>query len=299
MFKRILVPLDGSEMSKRALPMALAIAQQNQGKIVLLRVPVLTKMPLPEGVEGLRLFDDTMSLRHDQCRGYLRYIEQTYVDENVPFEVHVAEGDAASVIVDTAVAEEVDLIVMSTHGRTGFRRWVLGSVTEKVLRHATCPVLAVQDDDLPETIMITLDGSHLAERSLEPGLALAESLGAQVILVRVQEPIEALTEEERTQKWAKEVPWLHDLTGSMHKDTLSYLQQIAAHYNQEHETHMKVAVTHNYAADGIIDFAERYDVDLIVMTTHGDSGNGRWTYGSVTEKVVWSAPCAMLVIRAL
>jgi nucleotide-binding universal stress UspA family protein len=62
---------------------------------------------------------------------------------------------------------------------------------------------------------------------------------------------------------------------------------------------MKFAVTTNHAAEGIVDFADRHDIDLIVMTTHGDTGIGRWTYGSVTEKVVWSAPCAMLVIRSL
>lgn len=298
MFKRILVPLDGSDLARRALPVALAIARHNQGEIVLVRVPVLFRLPIPDGVEELPLFEDAMTHRRDQCKNYLRYVSQTCMDEDVPIQVQVADGDAASVIVDTAVAEDIDLIVMSTHGRTGFRRWVLGSVTEKVLRYAICPVLAVQNDKLPESLLITLDGSHLAEQSLKPGLAVAQSLQAEVMLLRVQEPIEALTEEERAQKWAEEVPWLHALPEMLHQDALSYLQQIAAHY-KEVEPRIKVAVTHNYAAEGIVDFAERYDMDLIVMTTHGGTGNGRWTYGSVTEKVVRSAPCAILVIRAL
>jgi nucleotide-binding universal stress UspA family protein len=298
MFKKILVPLDGSELAKQALPVAITVAQQNQGKIWLVRVPVLTKMLVPSGMGGLKLFDDRMAYRRDQCESYLGYIKQAYVNADIPMRVQVEEGDAASVIVDTAVAEDIDLIVMTTHGRTGFRRWVLGSVTEKVMRHATCPVLVVQDGGLPEDMIITLDGSELAEHSLEPGLALARTFNAQVTLLRVLEPVEELDEEERARLRSEEQAWLHTLPEAMHRDALTYLEQIAARY-AEALPHIKFAVTTNHAAEGIVEFAERHDMDLIVMTTHGDTGIGRWTYGSVTEKVVWSAPCAMLVIRSL
>jgi len=298
MFKKILVPLDGSELAKQAMPVAIAVAQQNQGEILLARVPVLAKMPVPAGMGGLKLFDDRMAFRRDQCESYLGDIRQTYANTNVPVRIHVEEGDAASVIVDTAVAEDIDLIVMTTHGRTGFRRWVLGSVTEKVMRHATCPVLAVQDGGLPEDMIITLDGSELAEHSIEPGLALASTFDAQVTLLRVLEPVEQLAEEERAQLRSEEQAWLFTLPEVVHRNAITYLEQIAARY-AETLPHIKFAVTTNHAAEGVVEFAERHDMDLIVMTTHGDTGIGRWTYGSVTEKVVWSAPCAMLVIRSL
>jgi nucleotide-binding universal stress UspA family protein len=298
MFKKILVPLDGSELAKQALPVAITIAQQNEGELVLVRVPVLTKMPVPSGIGGLKVFDEQMAFRNDQCESYLDYIRQSYMDADVPMQTYVEEGDAASVIVDTVVAEDIDLIVMTTHGRGGFRRWVLGSVTEKVMRHAACPVLAVRDGGIPEDMMITLDGSELAEHSLEPGLALARAFEAQVTLLRVLEPAEELDEEERARIQPEEEAWLFTLPEVMHQNALTYLEQVVARY-AETAPHMKFAVTTNHAAEGIVDFADRHDIDLIVMTTHGDTGIGRWTYGSVTEKVVWSAPCAMLVIRSL
>lgn len=298
MFKRILVPLDGSELAKQALPVAIRIAQQEQGEIVLVRIPVLTKMPVPSGIGGLKLFDEQMTFRQDQSESYLGYIRQTYVDADVPMRVYVEEGDAASVIVDTAVAEDIDLIVMTTHGRTGFRRWVLGSVTEKVMRHATCPVLAVRDSGIPEDMIITLDGSELAEHSVEPGLALARAFDAHVTLLRVLEPAVELDEEEQAHIRPEDQAWLFALPEVMHQNALDYLEQIATKY-VETFPYIKFAVTTNHAAEGIVDFAERHDMDLIVMTTHGDTGIGRWTYGSVTEKVVWGTPCSMLVIRSL
>jgi hypothetical protein len=83
------------------------------------------------------------------------------------FETLVIDGDPAGVIVDTAEAQDVDLIVMSTHGRGGLARWWLGSVTEKVLR-ATRPILIVSSDRLPTRTLVTLDGSTAAEAALEP-----------------------------------------------------------------------------------------------------------------------------------
>ena len=298
MFKKILVPLDGSELAKQALPLASLIAKQKKGEIILLSVPILMKMPLPAGISGLDAFEERLALQHDQCEGYLEHIKQSYADAHVPIHVHVADGDAASVIVDTAVTEDIDLIVMSTHGRTGFRRWVLGSITEKVMRHATCPVLAVRDAGIPEDMLITLDGSELAEHSLTPGMTLARIFGAQVTLLRVLEPAIELDEEERARIRPADQAWLFTLPEVMHQQALDYLQQSAAKY-ADILPHIKYAVTTHHVAEGIVDFAEHYDMDLIVMTTHGDTGNGRWTYGSVTEKVIWTAPCSMLVIRSL
>jgi nucleotide-binding universal stress UspA family protein len=298
MFKKILVPLDGSELAKQALPVAVTIAQQNQGEIVLVRVPALMKMSVPSGVEGLKLFDEAMAFRSDQCESYLGYIQQAYMDADVPMHKHVVEGDPASVIVDTAVAEDIDLIVMTTHGRTGFRRWVVGSVTEKVMRHAHCPVLAVRDGTIPEDMIITLDGSELAEHSLVPGLSLAHVFDAQATLLCVIEPAIELDAEERAHIRPEDESWLFTVPEVLHQNALDYLEKTATKY-EPMLPHIKYAVTTNYAAEGIVDFAERYDMDLIVMTTHGDTGIGRWTYGSVTEKVTWSAPCSMLVIRSL
>ena len=97
----------------------------------------------------------------------------------------ITDGDEASTILETASAENVDLIVMTTHGRTGLTRWVLGSVTERVLHDAPCPVLVMRTSTPLQKVLITLDGSVIAEYALEPGLAVARALDAQVRLLAV------------------------------------------------------------------------------------------------------------------
>jgi nucleotide-binding universal stress UspA family protein len=114
----------------------------------------------------------------------------------------------------------------------------------------------------------------------------------------VIEPAIELDAEERAHIRPEDESWLFTVPEVLHQNALDYLEKTATKY-EPMLPHIKYAVTTNYAAEGIVDFAERYDMDLIVMTTHGDTGIGRWTYGSVTEKVTWSAPCSMLVIRSL
>ncbi|MCI0396081.1 MAG: universal stress protein [Chloroflexi bacterium] len=145
MFEKILVPLDGSELSESALPPALAIARPVKGTVILLRVPVYEKvlLPAPEGM-GLLLPDQSMNLARHQAREYLEGIRQTNAHPDVVLRTRVVEGDEASVIVDTAAQEAADLIVMSTHGRTGLRRWVYGSVCEKVMHNTAASMLIVR-----------------------------------------------------------------------------------------------------------------------------------------------------------
>lgn len=284
MFKKILVPLDGSDAANQALPIAIRIAQYDNAEILLVRAPVLSKIPLTAGLEGMKLFEETMAFRKQQCIHYLGYIRQCNMYLNVPMNEYVAEGDPASVIVDAAESENIDLIVMTTHGRTGLRRWLMGSVTDKVLRHAPCPVLAVLNDRPFQEIAVTLDGSQLAEESLAPGITLTQAFDAHLTLLRVVEPIEMPEETE-----------LVHLPGMLQENALAYLNDITGTHN---EIPIDRKVVSGQAAEGIVDFAERYQTDLIIMTTHGDTGNDRWHYGSVTEKVVRHIPCAMLVMRS-
>ncbi len=127
--------------------------------------------------------------KHAEARNdalvYLETIRKSNEQPDLHIQTRLIEGDVAGAIVDTALSEQVDLIVMSTHGYSGLTRWVLGSVTEKVLRSAPCPVLAVRAARHPQKVLITLDGSPLSDRAIEPGLAVAQSLNAAVTLLRV------------------------------------------------------------------------------------------------------------------
>ncbi|MFW6097994.1 MAG: universal stress protein [Chloroflexota bacterium] len=148
LFKRILVPLDGSGLAERALEPAIRMAQADDAELILLRIAAHKGARLSEGgVYSYLRWNELVESEQQEAVDYLERVEQTKIPRAVPARVLVLDGDEAGAIVDTAASEDVDLIIMSTHGRSGPRRWILGSVTEKVLREAPCPVLVIRPED--------------------------------------------------------------------------------------------------------------------------------------------------------
>ncbi len=134
MFKRILVPLDGSKLAEAALKQACHLAKLTDAELILVRATILPTIPM--GTVPI----DITELRENERRGVAQYLEQAAERAKAEgvkkIETVVVDNEAAIAIIDTAEKYEVDLIVMSTHGRTGLNRWLFGSVAEKVLRHS-------------------------------------------------------------------------------------------------------------------------------------------------------------------
>lgn len=284
MFKKILVPLDGSQLGERSLEPALALRQQTGAELLLVRVPTADTLSFAVSEARQReLAQDALA--------YLETIRTANEQPQFSTRVQVLDGDVASAIVDAARAEQVDLIIMSTHGYSGLTRWVLGSVTEKVLRSAPCPVLAIRAARHPQRILITLDGSPLAERAVEPGLSLAQNLQAEVTMLRCVPHIVAdakLDEHER------------GLSRRMQEDLLIEAKEyLRARSDEAAQSGVVInPVTRiGSPADSILEYVETYGIDLIAMATHGRTGLKRWVYGSVTAKVLRSVSCSMLVVR--
>ena len=144
--QRILVPLDGSTLASEALPHAQALATANDAELILLRVA-------PDAAALGEVLDNSRNIMHIEDREQAFLDEATRWIENLAEELRlqrfhvktsVTVGPPAARIIDYAQKNGVDLIVMSTHGRTGLARWVYGSVADKVLRAAPCPVYLVQ-----------------------------------------------------------------------------------------------------------------------------------------------------------
>jgi nucleotide-binding universal stress UspA family protein len=284
MFKKILVPLDGSQLSQRALEPALALSQESGAELLLVRVPAADTLSFAVSEAKQReLFQESLL--------YLDTIRKSNAQSQVSLRTQVLEGDVASAIVDTARTEQIELIIMSTHGYSGLTRWVLGSITEKVLRSAPCPVMAVHAARHLQRVLITLDGSPLAERAIEPGLSLAQSLQAEVTLLRCVPHILAdgkLDEHER------------GLSRRMQEDLINEAKEyLRARSDEAGRSGVMInsAVRIGSPADSILEYVETYGIDLIAMATHGRTGLKRWVYGSVTAKVLRSVSCSMLVIR--
>ncbi len=284
MFKKILVPLDGSQLSQRALEPAIAMSKQVGAELLLMRTPVVDTLSF--AATGSKLAE-----AHNDALVYLETIRKSNEQPDLNIQTQIVEGDVAGAIVDTALSEQADLIVMSTHGYSGLTRWVLGSVTEKVLRSAPCPVLAVRAARHPQKVLITLDGSPLSDRAIEPGIAVAQSLNATVTLLRAVPRVainEKIDEHERGLSRRMQEDLIEEAQDYLHTRSASYASTGVA---------IKSEVRIGLPAETILEYIETYGTDLIGMATHGRTGLKRWVYGSVTAKVLRSVNCSLLVIR--
>lgn len=303
-FHHILVPLDGSELAEKAMKPAARIAtsmaqqagNESAVRLVLLRVAspmaILAADPL--------LYDEMIHMGVDEAQTYLN---RTAADLSVApavVEKVVVTGSPADAVVHYAEDNGVDLIVMSSHGRTGSKRWVYGSVAEKVMHHAPCATAIIRSHVAVEMfqnhkILVPLDGSELAEQALGPAFALAGAVQSDVVLLRVVAGREPLAESMTPV--GEQIEEALSAAGAQERaEAEAYLQRVyGAHDNQR--LFFEVQKTDGDVADAIVSFADTQHVDLIVMSSHGRSGIGRWLHGSVAEKVLRGANCATVIIR--
>ncbi len=141
MIKSILVPLDGSPLSERALPWAFDLAEKYSAQIILLRVGIL---PDVWSLQDPPEIDTRLDELETQCMKYLLQVESRLQDRKVPVKAEYCVGNASQRIVERSQQPDCSLIVMNSHGRDGLARWMIGSVAEKVSRHASCPVLLIR-----------------------------------------------------------------------------------------------------------------------------------------------------------
>jgi len=211
-------------------------------------------------------------------------------------------GRAAAQIVEYAEQENVGLIAMSTHGRSGLARWVMGSGIDKILRACEQPVLLVRPRDESASgeaaarlskIILPLDGSNAAEAALPFAEELSKALGLEVILIQV-------IGVETTVRFGPMAPdsW------PVPSDILQRLDVVASGYLKGLATELKNKgltvqweILRGSAGPRIVEFAKETTDSLVAMTTHGRSGFRRWVMGSVTDEVVRHTGEPVLVMR--
>lgn len=294
MYERILVPLDGSPLAEQVLPYVYILGKALHSQIDFLRVfdPVPEEWADP--AHGLYV-DHIATTFRTQAQEYLNSVKSSLQDLGDTISVTAREGDPASHIVNQAAREPATLITMSTHGRSGITRWVLGSVADKVLRATANPLLIVRARPVEgftpgvlstrserwativgiNNIIVPLDGSPLAEQVLPHVETLAKALESKVSLVRV-------TSSDGSDPEATE-----------------YLHQVGERLSQEGVSVVEEQLLHGEVASAIVDMTERVPDDLVAMTTHGRSGLERWVMGSVADRVVRYCGAPVLIIRAV
>ena len=289
MLKTILLPLDGSSMAERALPYAATLARRSGGRVVL--VEAVEAHPFL----GVDLSDAQIAVV-DRAETNLRNAASRLDAEGISAEPHTYYDDPVTSILDAANRHCADLIVMSTHGRSGVGRMLYGSVTDQVLRRAKVPILVVPSivehpwsADRPLSVLIPLDGSALAEDALEAAAILTAAGEMQLTLLRVIEP---LAYPVYGDAYAY-VPFDEDAEVA---NARQYLEgQVARLRAHGRQVSGKVSV--GQPAGVIAAIAREQQADVIVMATHGHSGLSRLLLGSVATSTLHQTTVPLLLTR--
>ncbi len=304
MYSKILAPLDGSGIAECILPHVEAIATKNDAvDVTFLYVVEPLNTPLTDP-EFKSLIESKAKSAAD------RYLKELIRGLSYKERAHgkVILGKAADSILDYSAESKMDLIIMASHGLSGIRRWVRGSVADKVLHESRIPVLRIRanaprtafyTEGQRMTVLVPLDGSELAEVKLNHVRELAEQFGAQsldIVLLRVCElfsqphlhypPPMPLSWEESLKyetKRCKEIclTYLNGVRKRLRKDGLS----------------VRLAVPVGNPAEVIVEYVSKNPVNLILLATHGLTGLGQWAFGSVANKVIKGTSTPVFLIR--
>jgi nucleotide-binding universal stress UspA family protein len=295
MFKRILVPLDGSPLAESALAPAILLAERFDATLLLIRTILVHVFPGadpgPAQLDALR-----------KAEGYLDAIARPIQVKGVDVRISVPYDSPAIGIADQAEFRHVDLIVMGTHGRKWPDTILHPSITMGVLEHTSAPILALkgageQQAGLPRfmtdpgtPILVPLDGSPLAESALPLAEALAKTFGNPLLLVRA-------TEQPRVASASLESPVIISKVEEwVAEETQGYLlrkqQEIAAR-GLRVQTESAIGSPAGFIEECI----QARQAGLVVMASHGRSGLGRFLLGSVAQVVLRDSDVPVLLAR--
>lgn len=282
MFDTILVPTDGSDCARAAVGYAEDLGRQYDATVHTLCVVDSRR------IENARQYDTVKQERVE----IVEEASDRLSARGVPAEHAVRTGVPHKSILEYAGEQGVDLVVMGTHGRTGVERFLLGSVTEKVIRLSDTPVLTVNDATgdaatYPYTdILVPTDGSEGAEVAAGPAVDIASTYDARFHTLSVID----------TMMMGVDVP-----SGALF-DALEESAESAVESITEQATGGSVPAVESTTEYGnpyrrIRAYIDEHDIGLVVMGTHGRTGIARYLLGSVTEKIVRTSPVPVMTVR--
>jgi nucleotide-binding universal stress UspA family protein len=290
MIDTILVPLDGSELAEQILPYAKTLAAKTRAELVLLSAVVPIQTWLGASSTSARWKEEA-----EKATSYLESVRQQ-ISTVGRVRTKVMWGTAADCIRDTADTEGADLIAMTTHGRSGLPRLVMGSVAGEVLHTARQPVLLVRagQGQPPgevniKRILVPVDGSPLSASVLPFIESVAQRLDANIILERVVTPPVILYPGEV-------IPSALPVLDEIEAEARIYLDKLGETIKRR-GIKVQEEVTVGYPAQAILDAADRYSADLLAMSSHSRSAVGRWLIGSTTDAVVRQSHRPCLIVR--
>jgi nucleotide-binding universal stress UspA family protein len=296
--RHILCPVDFSEVSLLALGHAAALARRYRASVLALHVVPFAPVPPAPMTPGATSPIGSPFPPPELRRALLEELDRAADSvrrSGVGVETIVREGDTTHAILSEAERLPIDLVVMGSHGRTGFRRLLLGSVAEAVVRRAPCPVLTVTPQASEPAlrsfrysrILCPIDFSDLSLQALEYAMLVAEDASVEVLLLHVREggPYPFLPPESERGRREREGE-------AIEAQLYSLLPGNAGDVCTP-----RALVRWGRPAEEILNTAQEHAADIVVIGVHGRGALQRLAFGSVTSEVVRSASCPVLTVR--
>lgn len=288
----IVCPIDFSEFSIRAYQYALSLAEHYRAKLVAHHIVELWRYPYAEYVAAQGNYAEFCRALREGGREKLQEFVKNHTHDQIEPELAVHEGTAPDSILSFAQERKTDLIVMGTHGRRGYDRMVLGSVTNRVMRTAPCPVVAICKPPHESTaageerhrvhhlhrILFCTDFSENSERALNYAISATAEYNSELTLLHVLEGTP--TSSKMEEAIATTTQQLDKLIPEEGRKTLK----------------IKTAVRIGKPYQEIIQLALEAQIDLVVMGVHGRGALDLAVFGSTTNRVVQLGPCPVLAV---
>lgn len=302
MINHLLVPLDGSSLAECVLPHVIALAPVSNARVTLLHV-----MQQPQGSHGTDAVDPIDW--HLQKQNSERYLDQIATQLNnsgiLGVERVILEGNPANMVIDFARANNVDLIVLSTHGQSGLSGWNVSSVVQKILLRSYKSVLLVRayvavspsvTKIRYKRLFVGMDGSPRSEFVLPFAIGLAKFHKSQLILETVIERPQSI---QRFPLSKEDEELINTFVEKNQQAASRYLEQILAQFTHK-DVKLKAHVSIGDHAIAVLhDLAEEANPDLVLLAAHGSSGEKRWPYGSVTTSFIAYGNTSLLILQDL
>lgn len=299
MINHILVPLDGSTLAECVLPHVLAIAPVTKARVTLIHV-----LEHPENRNGGPPIDPLgWHMQKQEAQAYLEKMVERLQSEGLNARHVIVEGKSAEGIIDYARAQSVDLIALSTHGRTGLSGWNVSSVVQKVLLRSYRSILLVRaysTDNLVQAeykrLFVASDCSTRGEYVLPFAISLAQFHHSRLIMSTVIERPQII---QRLPLSEEDTHLMKQLTELNYKSAMRYHEQINTQLSLKGidvETHVETA---DHVISMLHDMVNEAHPDLVMLVAHGVTGERRWPYGSITNSLIAYGNVPLMIIQDL
>ncbi|MFZ5911459.1 MAG: universal stress protein [Chloroflexota bacterium] len=301
MIKHILIPLDSSPLAECVLPHALAIAQATDSCITLLHV-----LERPQGTGELPADPLHWHLKKNTAKVYLDQVASRLEETNLSVTNVILDGVPAERIIEYANSKNVDLIALSTHGRSGLSGWNVSSVVQKIILRAYRSTLlvraykhtgpAIDKGCVYKRLFVGLDCSPRAEIVLPIAVNLSQYYKAKLILGTIIRSPELFHHFPPSDE---DLGLVRQLSERNQKAAEHYFQQLSAQFSSQDIDLETLQVSSDNVISTLHNIVEKNNADLVILAAHGRSSDSRWPYGSVTTSFIAHGNTAVLIVQDL